>query len=318
MCYTKYMENKMLKFLKQPNIKFDLHIHTNHSDGNAELKDIIKLANEKNLEYISITDHNTLDAYAELRKNNNYGFAGKIITGVELNVLASGYYIELLAYDFDVEKMKKWKFLNKNVFIKNNKKILKEVVSKAENLGFKLTKNLQYTNKKGLYFKELYADIVKHEENQPLLKELGVTKYRDFLRKQIFSPKGKLYVLVKNSLPSAKQVCDYVHACGGKVVLAHPFYYDSIAGENIIRTMLAYDIDGIECAHFSHTPEQIDYALSVCADKGLIVTGGSDFHNKKRYVKNKEVKSDLGYLNMSKQEVNTNILKKCYVDKNIE
>lgn len=298
----------MLDFLKYPNIKFDLHIHTNHSDGNSELKDVIKLANQKQLKYIAITDHNTLDAYEELKRNGNYGFEGTIISGVELNVIANGYYIELLAYDFDLEKLKKWKFLDQKTFIKNNKKILREVVAKATNLGFKITKNLKYTNKRGLYFKELYTDIIKYEENKPILKELGVTKYRDFLRRQIFSPKGKIYVLVKNTIPSAKQVCDFVHACGGKVVLAHPFFYDSVSGENIIKTILSYDIDGIECAHFSHTPEQIDYALSVCKQKGLIATGGSDFHNKRRYIRNKEVKSELGYLNMAKQQLNTDVL----------
>ena len=40
----------------------DLHIHTKYSDGTDEVLTILKKAEEKNLKYISITDHNNCDA----------------------------------------------------------------------------------------------------------------------------------------------------------------------------------------------------------------------------------------------------------------
>ncbi len=44
----------------------DLHIHTNNSDGDFDVIDILKMSEEKNLEFISFTDHQSVDAYKKL------------------------------------------------------------------------------------------------------------------------------------------------------------------------------------------------------------------------------------------------------------
>ena len=65
----------------------DLHIHTIYSDGDKSIAEILKMCEEKKLEYISITDHNTVKQYEDrLIKNDNI-FSGKIINGVELNAV---------------------------------------------------------------------------------------------------------------------------------------------------------------------------------------------------------------------------------------
>lgn len=52
----------------------DLHIHTNYSDGTENCTTVLKKCEEKRLDYISITDHNTAEAYNELEKINISGF----------------------------------------------------------------------------------------------------------------------------------------------------------------------------------------------------------------------------------------------------
>ena len=46
----------------------DLHMHTKYSDGTDECIEILQKAQEKKLTHISITDHNTVDAYKMLEK----------------------------------------------------------------------------------------------------------------------------------------------------------------------------------------------------------------------------------------------------------
>ena len=46
----------------------DLHMHTNHSDGTDTVEELLKNAENSNLEIISITDHDSIDAYYELEK----------------------------------------------------------------------------------------------------------------------------------------------------------------------------------------------------------------------------------------------------------
>ncbi|MDD2625597.1 MAG: PHP domain-containing protein, partial [Bacilli bacterium] len=48
----------------------DLHIHTYYSDGSSTAKEVLEEANKLSLKYISITDHNVVDAYDELKEIN--------------------------------------------------------------------------------------------------------------------------------------------------------------------------------------------------------------------------------------------------------
>ena len=49
----------------------DLHTHTNNSDGNISVTNLLKEAEKLKLDYISITDHNNIDAYKELQSKKN-------------------------------------------------------------------------------------------------------------------------------------------------------------------------------------------------------------------------------------------------------
>ena len=63
----------------------DLHIHTNLSDGELSPKEVIDKAIKNNVSIISITDHDTIDAYTEevceYAKSKNI----KLISGVEIS-----------------------------------------------------------------------------------------------------------------------------------------------------------------------------------------------------------------------------------------
>ena len=59
----------------------DMHIHTTYSDGDKTLEEVLKMCEEKKLEYISITDHNTCKGYEDKAMYKNI-FSGKIIKGV--------------------------------------------------------------------------------------------------------------------------------------------------------------------------------------------------------------------------------------------
>ncbi|OGH96239.1 MAG: hypothetical protein A2039_04120 [Candidatus Melainabacteria bacterium GWA2_34_9] len=78
----------------------NLHIHTNFSDGKLHPSEIIELAIQKNLKYISITDHNTLKAYNHC--NNLELGELKIITGVEFDCWYKSNFMHILGYGIDL------------------------------------------------------------------------------------------------------------------------------------------------------------------------------------------------------------------------
>ena len=43
----------------------DIHMHTVYSDGDKTVEEVLKMCEEKKLEYISITDHDTCKQYED-------------------------------------------------------------------------------------------------------------------------------------------------------------------------------------------------------------------------------------------------------------
>ena len=89
-------------------MKIDLHIHSKSSDGKFTVQEILQEAKARNINFLSITDHDSIgcqtQATAEAKK------AGiRYVTGVELNVTFShpkyhegkAVSLDFLGYQFD-------------------------------------------------------------------------------------------------------------------------------------------------------------------------------------------------------------------------
>lgn len=62
--------------------KWDLHIHSNASDGNGTPQQIIEKAKEKGLSVIALTDHHTVKNIDEIKKLGNENNI-TVISGIE-------------------------------------------------------------------------------------------------------------------------------------------------------------------------------------------------------------------------------------------
>ena len=86
----------------------DLHMHTVYSDGRKTVQEVLKMCEERKLEYISITDHNSCGAYYDEALKNNNIFTGKIIKGCELNAEFQNRAIEILGYNVNTDIIMEW------------------------------------------------------------------------------------------------------------------------------------------------------------------------------------------------------------------
>ena len=80
-------------------MKYDLHIHTNRSDGIFEPTAVLDLAKQRGLDCISLTDHDTMvdtDKIIEHAKKIGIGY----LVGVELSCVSSGE-VHILGYNID-------------------------------------------------------------------------------------------------------------------------------------------------------------------------------------------------------------------------
>ena len=122
----------------------DLHIHSTYSDGTYSVKEILKEAQEKNLEVISITDHDNVEAHEELKRMDIKKFyGGKVITGCEFKCVFSEYElpIEILGYGFELSVVEK--FLNSYNTMEKQAKYLEYIKNVGKRIGLTFDENIK-------------------------------------------------------------------------------------------------------------------------------------------------------------------------------
>jgi predicted metal-dependent phosphoesterase TrpH len=67
-----------------------------------------------------------------------------------------------------------------------------------------------------------------------------------------------------------------IHAAGGLAFIAHPGYY--MEDYDAFLRLLDEGFDGVEVFHPYHIPPVISRLLGLARDRGLLISGGSDFH----------------------------------------
>ena len=274
----------------------DLHMHTTYSDGTESCTTVLKKCQEKNLNYISITDHNTALAYKELETLDVKSlFSGKIVPGIELNTKALNIPIEILGYGIDSNKMNE---LVKKVYIpatERNKIEVKRLYNKCIQAGIILDKNCLDNYKPEMFASVFFHnEITKHEENKNILSEEAWNSSKIFYRQYMSDPKTPLYVEMDDFVPDFETASNLVRQAGGLVFIPHIFEYKKNA-EPILNYILEnFDIDGIECFYTTFSTEQHENLINLCNERNLFISGGSDFHGKIK----PDVDIGVGYGNM--------------------
>lgn len=263
----------------------DLHTHTKHSDGSSSTEELLKEAQKAGVKILSITDHDSITAYYDLKDYSTRTlFNGRIITGVEITTIYKGEVIEILGYNFDIKKMQEQ--LQKNV-LSFEEKQLKE---------FELIKN--HYRKIGVMFDEaninfnpktessrvaFVKEIKKYKENEKffLYKESLETD-KGFTRNEIFNPKSPLYVDMSSLFPTLEKTLDMIHDADGYAFLAHIYAYSPNISKDIINIIKNYDLDGIECFYTTFTEEQSQFLVNLCIERNMYISGGSDYHGTRK------------------------------------
>ena len=258
----------------------DLHMHTNYSDGTENCISILKKCEEKHLDYISITDHNTVDSYFELENITvkDY-FSGEIICGVELNTKIMNIPIEILGYGIDYNKMAG---LIKNIYINPSERNLIEaqrLYDKCIKYGIILDDNCleRYTPNQfaSVFF---HTEITKHQENQKLISNEAWNASKILYRQYMSDPNAPLYVEMDDLVPDFETASSLIREAGGFVFIPHIYEYKHNSMPILNNILANYQIDGIECYYTTFSDEQHNEILDICKNYNLFISGGSDFH----------------------------------------
>lgn len=277
-----------------PNTYIDLHIHTIYSDGELDVPHILKIANRTGLKLISITDHNTLNAYTALEQIDVQNFYnGKILTGVEINLLFNGQLLEGLAYGFDLNKLRNINFFKDDYSKKMQHEIAKDLFELAQTYHIRCDESFlsePFTNGVRAFFDEIHS----HAENQDFIKQNKLVRMRDFFRNHYTNPKGLFYIDFYKYYYTFADMKKIVNDAGGILVLAHPIGTYLLKNERkIIKKIVhAKAVDGIEVIHYNMNLQSTNFCSKIANKHHLIKTCGSDFH-KRNHVMGYADKSNL-------------------------
>ena len=262
----------------------DLHMHTKYSDGSDSLIEILNAVQNRRLDVISITDHNTVLAYEELEKIDiDKFYKGRIIPGIELNTKVLNIPIEILGYGIDYKKMNE---LVKQIYIpaeKRNRIEVERLYNKCIKAGISLEKNcLENYNSKDFASKFIHREITKKEENKRFISDEAWKDVKIFYRAYMSNPEGFLYVEMDDFVPDFNIAADLVRKSDGLVFLPHIFEYRENSIKILKYILENYKIDGIECYYTTFSKEQTNKLVKICKQRNLYKSGGSDYHGKNK------------------------------------
>ena len=267
----------------------DMHIHTNNSDGTDTIEELLKKAEKLNLQYISITDHDTCKGYEELKQIDvKKLFTGNIIKGIEMKCSYKKRTIEVLGYKINTKIMQEWL----NDFYKDKKredlqiKYFNLLYEKCMKMGLTLDKksNIKWNPSNDWASYVIYSEIKKYKSNQSKLPEDLWETFSAFSRKYCNNPEHILYIDKSNDYPKLEEAISAIKKAKGLVFMPHLYIYKWVDDKNkfINEIVNNYDIDGIECYYTDFTEEQTNYLLDLCDKKKLYKSGGSDYHGKNK------------------------------------
>ncbi len=241
--------------------KINLHLHSTASDGAMSPLALVKRAKQIGLDLISITDHDTVDAYLE----NDLSDPGiKVLPGLEVSSTHEGHDVHILAYAVDIHDAGLKKLTD--FYHVGRHERAQKILDKLSALGMpmELDEVLIFAGDKEL--------IVRPHIAQAMVAKGYCANKNEAFDKYIGNYKPAYVGKPEMSVPD---VLDVIKKAGGKSVVAHP---GKLYDVDFLDTFIEMGVDGIEVWHPDHSTAQMNDFVAKAEKHGLLQTAGSDFH----------------------------------------
>ena len=251
----------------------DLHSHSTASDGTLAPAAVVRLAKERGLSALALTDHDTIGGIEEAAAE-----AAKIgldfLPGIEISCDYPPGTMHILGYGVDPKSTVLTEMTRQLIEGRDNRN--PKIVEKLQSLNVAITMDEVEAEAKG--------GVVGRPHIAAILVRKGYVSSIKQAFNEYLAPGGKAY-FDKERLTS-KQALSMILESGGLPVLAHAFQLrteNDLQLETIVKNLCDQGLAGIEVMHSDHDAAWIEKCTRLADRHGLVKTGGSDFHggNKK-------------------------------------
>ena len=243
-------------------MKIDLHLHTTQSDGALDIATLLRSVALSGLDYFSITDHDTMQAYVRHR-SLLAPHAIRLIPGIELSTSLDGKEIHILGYNVspDCGPLKT---------ITANRAEMRQrradaIIAKLQAAGTPIAMEEVRRYAGGAIIGRLH---ISHA-----LVASGYARDTDDAFARFIGSSGSAYVPLTTASP--RQAIAAITQCGGVAVLAHP---TRNGADGLLEELRRAGLRGIEAYSPSHTPHDVERFRALAKSYDLVITAGTDFH----------------------------------------
>ncbi|MFG6476338.1 PHP domain-containing protein [Microbacterium sp. P06] len=243
----------------------DLHLHSTRSDGTEAPALVMAAAHRHGLRTVSLTDHDTTDGWAEAAEAAS-SLGMTFLPGMELSARHEWRSVHLLAYlvDPDDEALRAM-----------TDRIRSSRLDRARVMADRISQDYD------LVWDDIVAQTsdgatVGRPHIADALVARGLVSDRTEAFAGILSPAGDYYVALY--APDPVTAVSLIVGAGGVPIIAHPAGRAGLLPARLLDRMLDAGLAGFELGHRENLGPGIRTLRGIVDQRGLIVTGSSDYH----------------------------------------
>ena len=244
--------------------RFDLHTHSDHSDGTFAPAEIVRCAARGHIDLLALTDHDCISGVPEaMAAGKEEGV--RVIPGVEFD---NEYHHELHILGLDVDMDHPVLMRAMEVARERRDRRNEIILSRLDAAGIEVRP----------FMRTGQTATTKLHIAHAIIAAGYATEVREAFMKYL-RPGTPGYYTEKRFTP--EQVLEIIHRSDGVPVLAHPCHIrENLHG--LVRELVNMGLLGIEAYYPANTPRQTELYISLSHQYRLLATCGSDFHGKNR------------------------------------
>jgi predicted metal-dependent phosphoesterase TrpH len=247
---------------------FDLHCHSNVSDGMLAPATVAARAKARGVDVWALTDHDEISGIAEARAAAA-ALHLPFIAGVEISITWAGQTVHIVGLRID----------------ERNEELQRGLASTRSGRELRAREMADQLAAAGI--PDAYEGALRHAGNPDLISRTHFARYiidrgvcpdvPSVFRNYLIEGKPGY---VPHRWATLQQAVGWIRAAGGVAVIAHPgrYKFDAMAYDALFEEFRRLGGAAIEVVTGSHTPDQYDEYAKVARRYGFLASRGSDFH----------------------------------------
>jgi len=252
--------------------RIDLHTHSNESDGTDTPLELLNKVAEAEIDRFALTDHDSIAGWQQIKDLVPSGI--ELVIGAEVSCqTVDALSVHMLGFLFDPENKALIDSMNETRG--NRITRMERIVGRLQEAGIDIS------------VEDVYAEVSEGATiGRPHLADAmirkGIVRERGEAFGRFLHNRSKFYI--PDASPTPEEAIRLIKEAGGVAVIAHPFasLRGRIISSEYLESLIDAGLDGIEILHRDHSEGERDQLLALVRRYALLVTGGSDYHGKRK------------------------------------